>query len=98
VIKAFDFQFDQSENTHEVIVGRDNGVIEIYSYDDKSSVPTLRFETKVEESITGIDTGFIGNPQKCEVLISTYSGKIMALVDSKTFKQPLVGEEGKVSK
>lgn len=42
-------------------MGRDDGSVEVYSYDDKSSVPTLRFETKIQEAITGIDVGHISN-------------------------------------
>lgn len=66
---------------HSLIVARDDGSIEIYSYEHKSPVPILRFETRLSESITGIDAGFITNPNKQEVLISTYSGKIMSLAD-----------------
>jgi Bardet-Biedl syndrome 7 protein len=58
-IKACDLGYD---DIHDVVVGRDDGTIEIYSYDDKSAVPTLRFETKIAESITGLDAGFISNP------------------------------------
>jgi hypothetical protein len=46
---------------HDVVIGRDDGSLEVYSYDDKTSVPTLRFETKISEAITGIDVGHISN-------------------------------------
>lgn len=46
----------------------------------------MRFETNIQEAITGIDVGFITNPNKQEILISCYSGKIMSLVDSKNYK------------
>lgn len=86
VMKACDLGFEgniAAGDYHDLVVGRDDGSIEIYSYDDKSSVPTLRFETKIQESITGIDVGLITTPNKQEILISTYSGKILSLVDSK---------------
>lgn len=67
---------------HDVIVGRDDGNVEIYSYDDKSSVPTLRFEYKLGESLTGLEAAYITNPLKQEILLSTYSGKVLALVDN----------------
>lgn len=63
------------------MVARDDGTIEIYSYAHGSPVPLHRFETKITESITGIEVGFISSPSKQEVLISTYSGKIMGLVE-----------------
>ena len=59
-MKACDL-FNESETTHEVIVARDDGVIEIYSYQDRSQMPTLRFETKISEQVTGMDVGNITN-------------------------------------
>lgn len=44
-------------------------------------MPILRFESKVEEAVTALDVGYITNHQKQEIIISTYSGKIMALQD-----------------
>jgi len=69
----------EEEGFFNFIVARDDGSVEIYSYEHKSPVPTLRFETKIEEAITGLDVGFITQASQQEVLISTYSGKIMAL-------------------
>lgn len=40
-------------------MARDDGSIEIYSYEHKSPVPMMRFETKINESITGIEVGYI---------------------------------------
>lgn len=77
---------DSDGSYHTFIVARDDGTIEIYSYVHGSPIPILRFETKISESITGIDAGFITNPNKQEVLISTYSGKIMSLAEKSGFK------------
>lgn len=49
------------------------------------------FETKLEEAITGIDVGFITNASKQEILITTYSGKVMALIDKSNFKANAAG-------
>jgi hypothetical protein len=67
-------------------VARDDGSIEVYSYEHKSPVPSIRYETKIEEAITGIDVGFITNTHRQEVLISTYSGKIISLMDKTSSK------------
>jgi len=72
----------EGEN-HEVVVARDDGSIEVYSYDDKSSVAALRYENKVEESVTGIDVGNVTSPVKVEVVLSCYSGKVMSLMETK---------------
>jgi hypothetical protein len=50
------------ESFYNFIVARDDGTVEIYSYEHKSPIPILRFEIKLDESITGIDVGFITNP------------------------------------
>ena len=62
-------------------MARDDGCIEFYTYQHKSPVPLLRYELKIEEAITGIDAGFITNHTKQEVLLSTYSGKIISLMN-----------------
>jgi hypothetical protein len=53
-----------ADGYHTFIAARDDGSIEIYSYEHKSPIPILRYETKIEESITGLDVGFITNGQK----------------------------------
>jgi len=74
------------EGHYNFIVARDDGTIEIYSYEHKSPVPILRYETKLEEAITGIDVGHITNGIKQEILLSTYSGKIISLQDKSSHK------------
>jgi Bardet-Biedl syndrome 7 protein len=78
VVKTCNFD---GETTHGFIVARDDGSLEVYSYDHKSPYPILRFETKIAESITGLDLGYISTPGKQEILITTYSGKVMSLVE-----------------
>ena len=68
------------------IVVRDDGSVEIYSYEHKNPVPTLRFETKIDESITGVDVGHISSPTQQEILLTTYSGKVLTLIDHKNQK------------
>jgi hypothetical protein len=53
-----------SQDYYNFIVARDDGTIEVYTYEHKSPVPTLKFETKLDEAITGIDVGFITNASK----------------------------------
>ena len=60
----------------------------MYAYEHKSPIPILRFDTKITESITGIDVGFITSANKQEILISTYSGKIMSLIEKLSSKVP----------
>mmetsp|Transcript_6610 Transcript_6610/g.4961 ORF Transcript_6610/g.4961 Transcript_6610/m.4961 type:complete len:169 (+) Transcript_6610:566-1072(+) len=85
-LKACDL--DPSSGLHDLIVARDDSSIEIYSYDEASSVPTLRFESKLGEAITGLDVGYLNSPNKLEILLSAYSGKIFGLQDSSSRSKP----------
>ena len=79
--------------TSEVVVARDDGSIEVCSYEENSVVPVLRFETKLEgESITSIDIGAISVP-KGEIIVSCYSGKVFCF----TPKEAMKSSEPKVS-
>eukprot|EP01012_Entosiphon_sulcatum_P007894 TRINITY_DN14132_c0_g1_i1.p1 TRINITY_DN14132_c0_g1~~TRINITY_DN14132_c0_g1_i1.p1 ORF type:complete len:738 (+),score=190.13 TRINITY_DN14132_c0_g1_i1:22-2214(+) len=60
----------------EIVCGRDNGLIEIYSF-DANPEPNLVYQTTLNEMVTGMDVGLITNPSKEELVISTYSGKIL---------------------
>jgi hypothetical protein len=80
VVKTCNLASDANQY-HAFILARDDGTVEIYSYDHKSPYPILRFETKIAESITGLDLGYISTPGKQEILITTYSGKVMILVE-----------------
>jgi hypothetical protein len=62
LVKTCTLFTNEQAGFYNFIVVRDDGSLEIYSYEHKSPVPNLRFEIKLEESITGIDVGFITNP------------------------------------
>jgi hypothetical protein len=61
IIKTCKISNEEDSSQYNFIVARDDGTIEIYTYEHKSPVPILRFETKIEEAITGIDVGYITN-------------------------------------
>jgi len=60
----------------EICVGRDNGVLDIYELTDSGSV--LIASEKLTESITGLDLGFVTGLCSCDIVVSTYSGRIVA--------------------
>lgn len=81
-------------NQHDLIVARDNGNIEIYSYQFDNPFPTLCFEGHIQSTITSIDSGHITMANSKDVLFSCYDGKIISLVDAAKFKkQGLLGAE-----
>lgn len=62
-----------------IILARDSGEIEVYSYSE-SSEAELVFETKeAHEAITGIAVGNITSPAKKEIIYSCYSGVIKSI-------------------
>ena len=90
VIKTLKFKEDQSNS---MVVARDDGTIEIFSYEHGSPFPLLRFEIKIDESITSLDIGYISSSFEKEVLLSSYSGKIMSLVPTSIAKNFIVVQE-----
>jgi len=75
------------EELHHFVVARDDGAVEVYAYEHKSPVPLLLFETRVDAAVTGLDVGFVTSAHKQEVLLCTYSGKVLALVPAEAAKQ-----------
>ncbi|GCC18607.1 hypothetical protein chiPu_0020844 [Chiloscyllium punctatum] len=66
------------DGVKELLVGRDDGIVEIYGFNDNSE-PVLRFEHTLAESITSIQGGCVGKEGYDEVLTATYTGWVMGL-------------------
>lgn len=78
----------------DLIVARNNGRIEIYSYDQESPFPQMCFESQIQSTITGIDFGNITMANSKDIILSCYDGQVLALIDSKKFKkQGIMGQE-----
>lgn len=73
------------DNVEDILIGRDDGSIELFSFDVSPS-PLRVFQRNVNESITAVKTGHIVSPSTMDILVSTYSGKIICY----TFEQPQV--------
>lgn len=61
----------------DLIIGRDDGSIEIYALltrDEDQMIPLLKFSYDCSESITSLQAGVVGSPGFDEVLVTTYSG------------------------
>ncbi|GCB66885.1 hypothetical protein scyTo_0013629 [Scyliorhinus torazame] len=66
------------DGVKELLVGRDDGIVEIYGFDNNNE-PVLRFEHTLSESITSIQGGCVGKEGYDEVLTATYTGWVMGL-------------------
>ena len=82
-----DIADDIEYETYNLIVARDNGRIEIYSYQHNDTIPSLCFACQNKSTITGIDVGNVTMANSKDILLSCYDGKIIALVDAKKFKR-----------
>ncbi len=49
------------DGINEVVLGRDNGSLEVYGFDQQQQ-PALVFQVSLEESISSIDGGFFTSP------------------------------------
>ncbi|CAL4090214.1 unnamed protein product, partial [Meganyctiphanes norvegica] len=68
------------DGVRDLLVGRDDGTVEVYSYEDGDEAePTLRFSTACNESITSIQGGIVGNAGYDEIIGSTYTGWVFGL-------------------
>ncbi|XP_076245292.1 BBSome complex member BBS7 isoform X2 [Calliopsis andreniformis] len=63
----------------DILVGRQDGTIEIYTFPEEDIQSSLRYRYNANESITSIGGGIIGAAGYPEVLVTTYSGRIFGL-------------------
>ncbi|GIY19793.1 bardet-Biedl syndrome 7 protein [Caerostris darwini] len=62
----------------DLIIGRSDGLIEVYGYDEAEN-PVPRFTYNCGESVTSVNGGIVGSPGYDEILITTYTGWIFGL-------------------
>nr|XP_020637128.1 Bardet-Biedl syndrome 7 protein isoform X4 [Pogona vitticeps] len=66
------------DGVKELLIGRDDGMLEIYSFENSKN-PVLRFEYALSESVTSVHGGCVGKEGYDEVVTSTYSGWVSGL-------------------
>lgn len=70
------------DGVEEVVVGHDDGYLEVYSVDGQSREPEVRSsEQMANEAITNISSGNIVTLNN-DIVFSSYSGRIVALVNA----------------
>jgi Bardet-Biedl syndrome 7 protein len=76
-ICVYDIDKDKSL---EIIVGRDDGRIEVYKQQPESlfAVPYKVFHKDIAESVRSIECGVVSTPEYPEILVASYSGKIIS--------------------
>ncbi|XP_056296172.1 Bardet-Biedl syndrome 7 protein [Pseudoliparis swirei] len=93
-IDTFDIMGD---GVNDVLVGRDDGTVEVFGF-DSASEPTLRFEHVLSESVTSIQGGCVGKESYDEVLTATYTGWVTGLTTEPQKAEAGPGDEVSMSK
>ena len=84
------------EGVQNIIVTREDGVIEIFTYTQRQE-PVLVYEYKEpDEQITGLTYGFITSPKVPEVIYTCYSGAIKSICERKTAKKLGIATEEEI--
>ncbi|XP_006007349.1 Bardet-Biedl syndrome 7 protein [Latimeria chalumnae] len=84
------------DGVKELLVGRDDGMVEIYSF-DSGNEPVFHYEQALTESVTSIQGGCVGKDGYDEVLAATYAGWVTGLTTEPMQKEAGPGEEFKMS-
>jgi Bardet-Biedl syndrome 7 protein len=87
-LSTFDLSGDGVE---DIVVGRDDGVVEVYSMDD-SNQPRLKYTHVLSESVTGVNGGVVGSAHYEEVVVCTYSGRLIGLTREPQSQQSISQE------
>uniref|UniRef100_A0A3B5Q1E5 Bardet-Biedl syndrome 7 n=1 Tax=Xiphophorus maculatus TaxID=8083 RepID=A0A3B5Q1E5_XIPMA len=85
------------DGVNDILVGRDDGTVEVYGF-DSSREPTLRFEHVLTESVTSIQGGCVGKESYDEVLTATYTGWVTGLTSEPQRAEAVQGDEVRLSK
>ncbi|XP_075056418.1 BBSome complex member BBS7 isoform X2 [Mixophyes fleayi] len=92
-IDNFDIMGD---GVKDLLIGRDDGMVEIYGFDGANE-PILRFDHALTESITSIQGGCVWKEGYDEVILSTYSGWVTGLTTEPVHREAGPGEKMKMS-
>lgn len=75
-----------SDGVLDLLVGRDDGQVEVYSYDDADE-PVHRYSHSCSESVTSVKGGIVASPNYDEIVCSTYAGWVFALTTEHLTKE-----------
>ncbi|CAE1234858.1 unnamed protein product [Acanthosepion pharaonis] len=76
----------------DLLVGRDDGLVDIYSFDE-SAQPFHKYAHTCNESITSIQGGIVGSPGYPEIVCSTYPGWVIGLTTEPLTKRGGIATE-----
>ncbi|XP_062611317.1 Bardet-Biedl syndrome 7 protein homolog isoform X1 [Saccostrea cucullata] len=84
-VLAIDSYDITADGVLDLLVGRDDGLVEVYSYDE-SDEPLFRFKHQLSESVTSVQGGVIATQGFDEIVCSTYAGWVLGLTSEQMSK------------
>lgn len=66
-----------ADGTPDIIVGRNDGTLEVFGFDMGEECPKNQFETNIGESIRAIECGEVSNAGFNEIIAASFSGRIV---------------------
>ena len=83
------YDIDQ-DGKMEIIVGRDDGRIEVFKQQPDSlfGVPFRVFNKDIGESVRAIECGIVSTPDFHEIVVASYSGKIISFTTEPVLAEP----------
>eukprot|EP01017_Pseudomicrothorax_dubius_P042816 TRINITY_DN7043_c0_g1_i3.p1 TRINITY_DN7043_c0_g1~~TRINITY_DN7043_c0_g1_i3.p1 ORF type:complete len:729 (-),score=128.21 TRINITY_DN7043_c0_g1_i3:32-2218(-) len=69
----------KGKGVNDIIVARDQGSLEVYQLNSNDYVMVYR--TNVNEQITGLDAGTLSQPGYSEIILSTFSGRVLSFMN-----------------
>ncbi|EDO41699.1 predicted protein, partial [Nematostella vectensis] len=82
-LETFDITAD---GVADILVGRDDGVVEVYGFDEMDE-PVHRFSQTMSESITSIAGGCVSAAGYDELVVGTYAGWVVGLTTEPQHKE-----------
>ncbi len=81
-VASIDASLDLSKDgVPDVIVGRDNGSVEIYAL-DQDHQPVLSFQRSLGDAVGTVGGGYVCSPSAEDVIVQTLSGKVVAFTSN----------------
>ena len=80
-ITSFDMTMD---DVHDVIVGRDDGMVQIYGF-DMGAEPSKQFEIATSESCRSLQAGVVSSQGFQELLLCSFSGRVISLTSERLY-------------
>ncbi|XP_067324774.1 Bardet-Biedl syndrome 7 protein isoform X1 [Anolis sagrei] len=84
------------DGVKELLIGRDDGMLEVYGFENSKS-PVLRYEYTFSESVTSVQGGCVGKEGYDEIVASTYSGWVTGLTTEPIHRECGSGDGLKLS-